>query len=200
LLTVTCTVTTSWATTLTAAGGTVTWTPYTLGGSAHKVFTNNAVTQATFIGQINSTGAANQTVAFNTGTPALRIGWQEFSTTAGFASITLDNFGTIDQLSSGIFPSITPAAAGRTYWSFGYDNGTGVAGSTSGYTYAVDGVNGNLQAYNTNCAGSAQQPNIGDTATDGLSAIAIVVYENVPASSGVPIVSPSAAAMRAASW
>lgn len=130
-----------------------------------------------FIGKVTSTSAANQTVTFNTGTPTLRVGWQEFSTTIGYSSISLQASGTIDVISNGAFPSVTPSAAGQTYWSFAYDNGTGIAGSSSGYVYAVDSVNGNLQCYNTGCTSSAQTPNIGDTATDGTSGIGVIVTE-----------------------
>lgn len=172
LLTVTCTgTTTSWATSI-ANSGNVTWSVLV----PHTAFPVNGVTQTVFIGQVNATSAATQTISFNTGSPSLRIGWQEFSTTAGFSSVTLDASGTVDTASSGHFAAVTPTAAGRTYWSFGYDNGTGIAGSTSGYVYAVDPVNGNLQCYNVSCANAAQTPNIGDTA-DGLSGIAVMIYE-----------------------
>jgi hypothetical protein len=167
----------------------------------HLVGTNNTVTQSIFKGTPSVTSAANQTIGFNTGTPALRIAWQEFSNTGGAGVVTLDNTATVDTTLGGTFPSITPAhGAGELYWCFAYDNGVAVNGSTSGYVYQQD-ANSNIMTYNTNCTSSAQAPNFGDSGTDGISGIAAMFYENVPAgSASVPIVSPSAAAQRAANW
>ncbi|HEY2057488.1 MAG TPA: hypothetical protein VGH57_03850, partial [Amycolatopsis sp.] len=177
LLTVTCTDISHWATGISNSGN-VTWTVLV----SHQVFgTNNAVTQTVFLGQVNSTAAQAQTVAFNAGSPGIRVGWQEFSTTAGFSSITLDATGTTDTLSSGHFPAVTPTRSGDTYWSFIWDNGTGVSGSTSGFTYAFDSVHGNLQCYNASCANATQTPNIGDTA-DGTAGIGVMFYEAAGAS------------------
>lgn len=177
LLSVVCTDISHWATGISNSGN-VTWSVLV----SHQVFSaSNAVTETVFIGQVNSTASQAQTIAFNAGSPGLRIGWQEFSTTAGYSSITLDAFGTTDTASGGHFPAVTPARSGDTYWSFVWDNGTGSAGSTSGYTYAVDGVHGNLQCYNTSCANAVQTPDIGDTA-DGTAGIGVMVYE-APAAS-----------------
>jgi hypothetical protein len=174
LLTVICTSVTRWATGITNSGN-VTWS-FLDPLSPHRVFSNNAVTETVFIGKVNSTASQPQTVAFNSGSPSIRAGWQEFSTTAGFAFLTLDASGIIDVASGGTFPPVTPTAAGRTYWCFLWDTGTGLAGSTSGYTYAVDGINGNLQAYNTSCANATQTPAIGDTG-DGTSGTGVMIYE-----------------------
>lgn len=174
LLSVICTTTSSWATGISNSGN-VTWSvldPL----NPHRVFPHNAVTETVFIGKVNNTSSQAQTVAFNTGSPAVRAGWQEFSTTAGFASVTLDASGIIDVTSGGSFAPVTPTRSGDTYWCFLWDDATGLAGSTSGYTYAVDGINGNLQAYNTSCANATQTPSIGDTG-DGTSGVAVMVYE-----------------------
>lgn len=176
LLWVTTESTTQWATAL--AGSNMTWTVLV----AHQVFTTGGVSQTVFIGQCNSTSAANQTITFNTGTPVLRIAWQEFSTTTGYASITLDASGTIDVASSGKMPPATSTGTARTYGGYVFNNGTGTAGSTSGFTYFVD-PNGNQLAYNTSCGSGLQQPNIGDTA-DGTSGIAVLVREAVTAHPG----------------
>jgi hypothetical protein len=173
LLSVICTSTSQWATSITNSGN-VTWSvldPV----SPHRVFSGNAVTETVFIGKVNSTAAQSQTISFNSGSPAVRVAWQEFSTTAGFALIALDASGTTDTAAGGSFPPVTPARSGDTYWSFIWDNGTGAAGSTAGYTYAVDSINGNLQCYNTSCANAAQTPNIGDA--NGTAGTGVMVYE-----------------------
>jgi len=177
LLSVITTSTTSWATGISNSGN-VTWTVLV----SHQVLGSNAVTETVFLGQVNSTSAQAQTISFNTGSPGIRAGWQEFSTTAGFSSVILDASGTVDLTSGGHFPAVTPTRSGDTYWSFIWDTVTGAAGSTSGYTYAVDGVHGNLQCYSTSCANATQTPNIGNS--DGTSGIAVMVYESSGAVSG----------------
>ena len=170
LLNVTCTSTSNWATGISNSGN-ITWSVLV----SHVVFTNNAVTETVFIGKVNSTANQTQTIAFNTGSPSLRISWQEFSTTAGFAFITLDASGTIDSTTSGTFPPVTPTRATDTYWSFVLDSGIGQAGSTSGYTYSVDSIQGNLQCYNLSCANATQTPNIGDS--NNTAGIGVMVFE-----------------------
>jgi hypothetical protein len=170
LLSVITTSTSRWATAVSNSGN-VTWSVL----AAPQTFSGNAVTETVFIGKVNSTAAQAQTITFNSGSPAVRAGWQEFSTTAGFAFVTLDRSGTVDTGSGGSFPPVTPTRSGDTYWSFIWDTATGAAGSTSGYTYAVDGVNGNLQCYSTSCANAVQTPNTGDT--NGTAGTAVMVYE-----------------------
>jgi hypothetical protein len=171
LLSVTTTSVSRWATALSNSGN-VTWTVF----AGPATFSNNAVSETVFLGKVNSTATQSQTITFNSGTPTARIAYQEFSTTAGFAFISLDASGTIDVTSSGSLPPVTPTATGRTYWSFGWDTGNASAGSTSGYTYAIDPINGNLQAYNTSCANATQTPNIGDTG-NGISGIGVMIFE-----------------------
>ena len=178
-----------WATALTSAAGQVTWSVLV----SHALLPNNNVTETIFLGHVTATGSHTVTITTNAGSPTIRVGGQEFSNTSGFSAVTLDASGTIDVASAGKFPSVTPAhGAGDLYWSFIYDNGTGTAGSTSGYVYGTD-TNGNLKAYNLSCANSAQQPNIGDTATDGSSGIAVMLYEAVTSVSGAAVLSGSGA-------
>jgi hypothetical protein len=186
---------TSWAQSLAATN--ITWTPLV----THQQFANNAGQETLFLGKATAASAATTTVSFNTGTPTCRTAWQQFSNTAGFNAVTLDNQGTADTLSGGTLPSVTPLhGAGDLYWCFVWDNGTGVTtGASSGYTNQVD-ANGNIMAYNLNCTSSTQSPAFGDSATDGVSGIGVMLYEAIAGASTVPIVSPSAAAMRAASW
>jgi hypothetical protein len=183
LLWVTTESTTQWATALSSTN--LSWaTPL----AGHTIFTTGGVAQTVFIGKVTSPGsAANQAITFNSGTPTLRIAWQEFSTTAGYASITLDASGTIDVGSSGKMPPATSTGTARTYGGYVFNNGTGTAGSTSGFTYFID-PNGNQLAYNTSCGSGLQQPNIGDTA-DGTSGIAVLLFEAVTSFPGAAALS-----------
>ncbi|HEY1705596.1 MAG TPA: hypothetical protein VGG75_38410 [Trebonia sp.] len=151
---------------------------------AHHAFTNNLVVQSVFIGEVTSTSGATQTIVTAAGSPTLRIAWQEFSTTAGYASITLNVSGTTDTLSSGTMPPVTTTVTGCTYAGYVYDNGSGVIGTTSGYKYQLD-TNSNQYAYSTTPLGiSTYTPNIGDA--NGTSGIAVAVYEaGVTASAGL---------------
>jgi hypothetical protein len=173
LLGVVCTGTTAdWATALSSAGGNVTWSapvPHFASGSS-----GNNVTEAVFIGHVIIASSHLVTITTNAGSPTIRAGGQEFFSSAGFSAVTLDASGTIDVASAGKFAAVTPDhGAGDLYWSFIYNNGIGVAGTTSGYRYHLDS-NGNLQTYNLLCASTLQQPGIGDT--NGTSGIAVMLY------------------------
>lgn len=177
--------TASYATSISNSGN-ITWTVLV----AHTAFSSNTGVETLFIGKVNSTGAATQTIGFNTGSPVCRTAWQEFSNTLGYSAVTLDASGTTDTLSGGSFPSVTVShGAGELYWGYLWDNGTGSAGSTSGFTYQFD-ANGNPMAYNASCGTGAQHPNIGDT-SDGTSGIAVLLYEAVTTLSGAANLSGS---------
>jgi hypothetical protein len=165
-----CTATTAdWATALSSSN--VTWSA--LGSHFASGGSGNNVTEQLFLGKVTAASSAVVTITTNAGSPVIRAGGQEFSTTAGFSAVALDASGTIDGAASGKFPPVTPARAGDLYWSFIYDNGVGVVGTTSGYTYHLDS-NGNLQAYCLSCADTSQQPNIGDT--NGTSGIGVMLF------------------------
>jgi hypothetical protein len=152
---------------------------------AHHTFTNNTVAQTVFIGQVTSTSGATVTVT-TAGSPVIRVAWQEFSTTAGYASVTLDNSGVTDTATGGTMPPVTPTKLHDLYCGYVYDNGSALAGSTSGYTYTVD-AEFNTFAYNTSCANATQTPNIGDG--NGTSGIGVMLYEAVTSFSGAAALS-----------
>jgi hypothetical protein len=152
---------------------------------AHHTFTNNTVAQTVFIGQVTSTSGATVTVT-TAGSPVIRVAWQEFTTTAGYASVTLDAPGTTDTATGGTMPPVTPTKLHDLYCGYVYDNGSALAGSTSGYTYTVD-AEFNTFAYNTSCANSTQTPNIGDG--NGTSGIGVMLYEAVTSFSGAAVLS-----------
>ena len=150
---------------------------------AHHAFTNptsGPVVQTVFIGQVTSTSSATVTVT-TAGSPVVRIAWQEFSNTLGYAAVTLDASGLVDTASSGTMPSVTPARANDLYCGYVFDSSSGSAGSTSGYTYQLD-ANTNQMAYRASCANATQTPNIGDT--NGTSGIGVMLYEAVTSFSG----------------
>jgi hypothetical protein len=145
----------------------VTWTVLV----AHTAFTS--VVQTVFIGQVTSASGAAVTITFSAGSPTLRIAWQEFSCTAGYAAVALDASGTVNAASNGTMPVVTPSRAGDLYAGYVFDTGSGVAGTTSGYVYQLD-ANSNQYAYNLNCANATQTPNIGDTG--GTMGIGVMLY------------------------
>lgn len=110
-----------------------------------------------FLGLVTSASAATVTVTWSGTAPAaIRIGGQEFSSTAG--NWALDIQGHIDTSgSSSTWASLTPHGAGELYFGYCLDSGTASAGSTSGYTYDVD-AHGNGMAFNPACASAAQAP------------------------------------------
>jgi hypothetical protein len=164
-----------WATALSSSN--VTWSvlvaPTTVGADVSTVF----------IGQVTAASAATVTVTLNTGTPTLRIAGQEFSTSAGYSSVSLDTSGTATT-STLTYPSLTPThGSGELYFGYAVNAGTAVAGSTSGYTYYVD-ANGNGLCFDASCTSSAQAPVWGGSAAviDGIS---VLLSESGPAPNGI---------------
>lgn len=152
----------------------VTWV--TLGSSFAG--STNVKTQQVFLGTVTSTSTATVTITWSGTAPAsIEIAGQEFSTTVGASSVTLDVQGHIDSTGTTTWASLTPGhGSGELYWGYAYNTGSAVAGSTSGFTYNAnpDG-HGNGMAYNPNCANSAQAPVWGDT-TEAFG-IMVLVYE-----------------------
>lgn len=165
-------------------GSNVTWAQ---AGTAF-LGTNTAYYVTTWLGTVTGTGAANQTVTLNAGSPAISGFVQEFSSTVG--SWALDGSqGNLDAHTA-TCPSLTPAGSGDLYWCYAWEAGTGSSGSTSGYTFGNDAA-GNGYCYNVACSSSAQAPVFGNT--DTRLGVAVLVRESstgvnagLPASSAVP--------------
>jgi hypothetical protein len=152
---------------------------------------NYAIT--VFLGHVTSATLAPVTVTATDTTLGLRIGGQEFASTAGFAAVTLDKFGTLDVTGTG-WPPLNPAHTGSLYFGYELNDGSAVNGSTSGFVYQSDS-HGNGLAYRLSCpAGTATSPVWGDT--DLRDAMAVLVYEAssapVTSSGGVSLASASA--------
>jgi len=149
--------------------------------------TSSLYVSTIFIGQVTSTSTATVTVTFNTGSPTIRLFWTEFSTTAGYANVILDVSGTVST-STLDFPSLTPGhGSGELYFGYAFNSSSATAGSTSGYTYQVDG-NGNGACWNASCANSAQQPVWAGTASD-IYGIAVLLREtNSPVTINLPVI------------
>lgn len=127
-----------------------------------------------FKGVVTTASAATVTVTVS-GSPTLRIGGHEYSTTAGAASVALYTSGTLNATGTG-WPSLT-ALAGQLYAGFEFNSGTAVSGSTSGYTYGAD-ANGNGIAFNPGTGAGATSPVWGDS--DARSVMAVLLLEAVP--------------------
>jgi hypothetical protein len=118
--------------------------------------TVQGATMVLFAGKVTSTSAQTVTLTWGGSTPGnIRVVGQEFSSTTG--AWALDQQGHLDSTGTNTWPSLTPAAAGELYFGYGYDSGTAVAGSTSGYTY-VDTAGNNGVAFNPNCGAGATGP------------------------------------------
>lgn len=135
---------------------------------AHQVIGSYAST--VFMGEVTAASSATVTVTLSAGAPTLRIAGHEFSCSTGFASVALDTSGAVNAAAA--FPSLTPAAAGELYWGFAVASSTATAGTTSGYSYAIDG-NGDPSAWNPGCTSSAQAPNAGGSGT--LKGVAVLL-------------------------
>jgi hypothetical protein len=157
---------------------------------AHATLGSSAAT--VFIGEVTSTATATVTVTLSGGTPVLRVTGQEFSASGGYPGVQLDTSGTVNAGTA--FPSLTPGhGAGELYWGFLLASAPASAGTTSGYTYALDG-SGDLMAYNADCASGAQAPNAGGPGT--LTGIAVLLYQGAAAltATAALAVTPSLAA------
>ena len=127
---------------------------------------------------MTSASSATVTLTFNSSTSTIRGHWTEFSTSAGYSSVTLDSSGTVNATTDN-FPQLTPGhGSGELYFGFAVWPSSATAGSTSGYTYYVDATNDNGSCWNTSCTSSAQQPVWGGTAA-AINGIAVLLYEAV---------------------
>jgi len=90
---------------------------------------------------------------------AVRIGGQEYSPGSGQAGVLVSQ-ANLDVTGTSTGPSITPTGSNELYSFYGFDTGTGSAGSTPGYTYELDS-NGNVYAFDP--ASPAQPPVFGDS-------------------------------------
>lgn len=156
---------------------------------AHTSFTNQSGVETVFIGNPSSTSSAAQTITFSAGSPTIRVAWQEFNSSTGFATVALDASGTVDTASNGHYPNVTPTRAGDLYWSFCFDSGTAANGNTANCVYQQD-ANGNGMVYILSAPNAAVQPNTGNT--DGLSGIGVMLYQNVVNEIGTMVRNPPA--------
>jgi Protein of unknown function (DUF4038) len=153
----------------------VTWTPLT----ASFPGVNNAYTARIFIGTVTATSAATVTIAWSGTTPGtIFAAGQEFHSTVGAASVTLDTSGHIDTAAGGnAWPSLTPGhGAGELYFGMMADGGTAdwANGTPAGFVYQND-ADSNGMAYDLSCANAATA----GVQTDGglVFGLAVLVYE-----------------------
>ena len=133
------------------SGGGATWTQV---GTTLRGSVNSGFSAAVYEGTVTAAGTATATVT-TSGTPsAVRIAGQEYNPGSGQTGVLVSQ-ASLDVTGTSTGPSITPAGSGELYSFYGYDTGTGSAGSTPGYTYEVDD-NGNVYTYDP--ASPAQPP------------------------------------------
>jgi Protein of unknown function (DUF4038)/Putative Ig domain len=168
----------------------VSWTALTDSQSEPNCGTCSRV----FIGTVTANSAATVTVSWSGTAPACAVGWQEFSSTNGAASVTLDpgKIAVLDNSSGTVnWPSLTPTNNGELY--FGYTGCYAIAnGATSGYVYQDDG-NGQAMAYNLNCSAGTPTAPVWGTGTTAIAGIVVLVTD-IPLTLSVTTTSLPAAA------
>ena len=138
------------------SGGDATWTQV---GTTLRGSVNSGLSAAVYEGTVTTAGTAQATVT-TSGTPsAVRIAGQEYNPGPGQTGVLVSQ-ANLDVTGTSTGPSITPTGSNELYSFYGFDTGTGSAGSTPGYTYQVDS-NGNVYTFDP--ASPAQPPAFGDS-------------------------------------
>jgi hypothetical protein len=153
------------------SGGGATWTQVgtTLQGSV-----NSGFSAAVYEGTVTAAGTATATVT-TSGTPSgVRIAGQEYNPGSGQTGVLVSQ-ANLDVSGTSTGPSITPTGSNELYSFYGFDTGTGTAGSTPGYTYEIDD-NGNPYVFDP--ASPTQPPVFGDS---GVAFGIAVLMESEPA-------------------
>ena len=123
-----------------------TWT-----SAGHFLCSTNTGTGTIFLGKASSTGTATVTITWSGTTPGtMRNCYQQFTSSVGTWAVD-GSLGHIDSTGTATWASLTPAGSGDLYFGFAWDGGTATGGSTTGYTYTVDGSHGNGSCYNADC-------------------------------------------------
>lgn len=139
----------------------VTWQKF---GTTLTGVTNSGETAAFFAGRATAASAATVTVTWSGTAPlvGVLIGGKEYSSTLG--SWVLDVQGNLDAGGTSFWPSLTPKVAGELYFGLAFDSlSNATAGSTSGFTYAVNsGLTGGV-ADDPSCPAFATGPQWGDS-------------------------------------
>lgn len=153
----------------------VTWTKLTSDFS----FTTTSPTMWInhWIGTVNSTGADTVTVTYagSMGGNNSRFDAREFHSSLG--NVALDQTGTVSSAGgTANWATLTPAGSGRLYWGWSEDQGSAVAGSTSGFVYEPDS-HSNASGYCLNVS-AAYTPVWGDS---GMIAGVMVLVREVSA-------------------
>jgi hypothetical protein len=154
------------------SGGDATWTQI---GTTLRGSVNSGFSAAVYEGTVTAAGTAKATVTTSGTASVVRIGGQEYNPGSGQAGVLVSQ-ANLDVTGTSTGPSITPTGSNELYSFYGFDTGTGSAGSTPGYTYEVDS-NGNIYAYDP--ASPTQPPVFGDSnVAFGIA----VLMESAPAS------------------
>jgi hypothetical protein len=104
-------------------------------------------------------GAANATITYSSAIGVINVLRTTTHWTAGLGPATtwtIDDFGAVDKVAANTtidYPSLTAEGSGELYVGHCLVNGSGVAGATSGFTYAND-TNADQIAYNTSVTGT----------------------------------------------
>ena len=161
----------------------VTWTQV----GTHILATGRAGTSTLWMGTVTAASGATVTISWSGTTPgSLVIDGHEFSSTAG--SWAADNTALLNGSGTNTWPSIAAASAGELYFGAAVDNGTCVAGSTSGFTYNVNADSCGA-AYNLSCSsGTVAGPVWGDS--QHMFGVMALIQEISPSPPAMPVQVP----------
>jgi RHS repeat-associated protein len=142
------------------SGGGATWQKLTNAGSNPDI--------ELWLGTVTTAGSSTITVSYSGSvtSDAIELDAQEYTNGTGSSTTwTKDVVGSSNNTSSSTtvtFPTLTPSASHELYVGFARVPNTGLAGSTSGFTYDVTEPNANLYIYNPNVS-SAVSPTGAET-------------------------------------
>lgn len=132
-------------------GGGATWTKVTSGGTGRDL--------ELWLGKVTSSGPSTITVAYSGSvtSTSIELASQEFTNGTGSATTwTTDATGSSSSstaTSTVAFPSLSASGTGELYLASAWIQNTGSAGTTSGFTYDVTGLQ-NLITFNPNASGT----------------------------------------------
>ena len=161
-----------------SGGGCTTWTR--LAGPVSD--TTEIASLDLWMGTVTAAATAvTATVTYSAaiGTLGVELEGQQFTAGLGASTVwAVDKFGTLDNTigsTTMLYPSLVATGSAELYVGLGVPSGVGSAGASTGFTYLVDTVFSNVLAYNLAASGTLAPTAANSTATQSISAAALLV-------------------------
>jgi RHS repeat-associated protein len=161
------------------SGGGATWQKLTNAGSNPDI--------ELWLGTIATTGSSTITVTYSgsVASDAIELDAQEYTNGTGSTTTwSQDVVGSSNNTTSSTtvtFPTLTPSASHELYVGFARIPNTGVAGSTSGFTYDVTSPNANLYIYNPNVSSAVSPTGVESPAGTSIAVGALITANSISA-------------------